>query len=298
MTVGFDCRNCGLGDVIVSLWIAQGAREAGHDVRYLPGQHDRLVQAFGFQTADVPPAISFGGESANYKKELELGGQGHHRTRLWQHGLPFHVDPQRPFAGNWDECDVWAHELKFSRTGDSKPFVLLFPGCAYNTRTWPEQKWTRLAWALESHGVGTVALNATTQSLESMPFFAYGYAVEAIISLMRVADLVIGNDSGPAHLAGTLGIPTLAIMGPTDPETVFGYVSEVQTLRASTDELPCVGCHFKADRGFQAACDQGCEALQIFPVQQVLQTTLKNLEMASGFQTLQAATQDQQRYAE
>lgn len=277
MTVGFDCRACGLGDVIVSLWIAEGARDAGHEVLYLPGQHDRVVQAFGFETAEVEPHVSFGGESPAYRKELELGGIGPHRGYLWQLELPFSVEPRRPQADRWEECDEWAQELKLARTGGSKPFVLLFPACAYNTRTWPVQKWTRLAWALESQGIGTASLNSSQDGLESTPFYAYGYPVEAIISLMRVADLVIANDSGPAHLAGTLGVKTLAVMGPTHPDMVFGYCPDVECLSVTAEELPCIGCHFKGDRGFKAACDQGCEALHILPVSRVLQHVLSGL---------------------
>jgi len=284
LTVGFDCRTCGLGDVILSLWIAQGAREAGHEVIYLPGQHDWVVRAFGFETGEIEATTSFGGESPSYRRELELGGRGPHRGYLWQLELPFSVEPQRPVAMHWEECDEWARELKSARTGGTKPFVLLFPACAYNTRTWPVQKWTRLGWDLEAHGVGTAALNSTPDSLESMPFYAYGYAVEAIMSLMRVADLVVGNDSGPAHLAGTLGVPTIAVMGPTHPEMVFGYCPDIEVLRVTEDLLPCIGCHFKADRGFKSACDQGCEALHILPVSAVLQHTLKRLELANGLQ--------------
>jgi hypothetical protein len=282
LTLGFDARSCGLGDILVSFWIAQGLKEQGHEVLYLPGQHDRVVQAFGFETGEVEPVTSFGGDSATYRHELELGGIGPHRAHLWQVELPIKVEPKRPSAGYWDVCDEWALEMKAARTGGKKPFVLLFPACAYNTRTWPLQKWTRLAWFLEEAGVGTVALNASTDGLESMPFYAYGYQIEAIISLMRVADLVIANDSGPAHLAGTLGVPTMAMMGPTIPDMVFGYCPNVEPVRISEAELPCIGCHFKAHRGFRSACDQGCEALQILPVSAVFERVLHKLGISTG----------------
>ncbi len=284
MTFGFDCRSCGLGDVIVSLWIAQGAREVGHEVLYLPGQHDWVVRAFGFETGEIKADCSFGGDSPAYKHELKMGGQGPHRGHLWQLELPTSIEPKRPQVDRWEECDEWAAEVKAARTEGTKPFVLLFPACAYNTRTWPQQKWTRLAWELESQGIGTAALNSTEEGLTSMPFYAYGYSIEAIISLMRVADLVIGNDSGPAHLAGTLGVPTIAIMGPTNPQMVFGYCPDVDCFHVSPEELPCVGCHFKADRGFKAACDQGCEALQILPVHTVLEKVQMKLQSATTMQ--------------
>jgi len=278
LTVEFDCRACGLGDTLVSLWIAEGVRKAGHEIVYLPGIHDRLVEAFGgtLGDRDGSPRVEFGGKSPSYKKELQDANAVPHRAYLWQLDLPFSVEPARPTAGSWEECDEWARELKQSRTGGTKPFVVLFPACAYNTRTWPVQKWTRLGWALEENGVGTVGFNGTIDSIGELPFYAFGYGIEALISIIRLADLVIANDSGPAHLAGTLGVKTLAVMGPTNPDTVFGYCPDVVPVRVDETVLPCVGCHFQPDRGFRSACDQGCEALHLLSVQHVLDLILEH----------------------
>ena len=42
-------------------------------------------------------------------------------------------------------------------------------------------------------------------------------AVGLALPVVRTARLFIGNDAGPAHVAGASGIPTLALFGPTDP---------------------------------------------------------------------------------
>lgn len=47
------------------------------------------------------------------------------------------------------------------------------------------------------------------------------------------ADLFIGNDSGIAHLAAAVGIPTLVLFGPTDPETWAPRASNVKVLRSN-----------------------------------------------------------------
>jgi len=41
--------------------------------------------------------------------------------------------------------------------------------------------------------------------------------LDALAAELGAAALVVGNDSGPAHLAAQLGVPTLALFGPTDP---------------------------------------------------------------------------------
>jgi heptosyltransferase I len=43
-------------------------------------------------------------------------------------------------------------------------------------------------------------------------------SLQAVISLVAEAGVVVANDSGPMHLAAALGRPTLAVFGPTDPE--------------------------------------------------------------------------------
>ncbi len=38
-----------------------------------------------------------------------------------------------------------------------------------------------------------------------------------LLAEVAAAGQFVGNDSGPAHLAGILGVPTLSLFGPTDP---------------------------------------------------------------------------------
>ena len=41
--------------------------------------------------------------------------------------------------------------------------------------------------------------------------------VTGLIELVRRSALVVGGDSGPVHLAAALGVPVVALFGPTDP---------------------------------------------------------------------------------
>jgi heptosyltransferase-1 len=41
--------------------------------------------------------------------------------------------------------------------------------------------------------------------------------MSGLIALVRRAALVVGGDSGPVHLAAALGVPVVALFGPTDP---------------------------------------------------------------------------------
>ena len=39
-----------------------------------------------------------------------------------------------------------------------------------------------------------------------------------LVALMERAELVIGNDTGPMHIAAALGRPMVSLFGPTDPD--------------------------------------------------------------------------------
>jgi len=103
-------------------------------------------------------------------------------------------------------------------------------------------------------------LHAADTRFGNVPVFMSETPVARVAALMRRAALVVGNDSFPAHLAGTVGVPTLALLGPTKP-TVFAHMDTVECLTSAMD---CTGCHFQAP--FRAACDQGCMSLyQLLP---------------------------------
>jgi heptosyltransferase II len=61
-----------------------------------------------------------------------------------------------------------------------------------------------------------------------------------LIAMISLCDLFITNDSGPMHLAAALGIPTLAIFGPTD-EIATGPLSPAAVvLKKRVECSPCL----------------------------------------------------------
>ena len=57
-------------------------------------------------------------------------------------------------------------------------------------------------------------------------------------SLMAECDLVISNDTGPMHVAATVGTPVVALFGSTDPRAT----SPLGKVRIIRKELPCSPC--------------------------------------------------------
>jgi ADP-heptose:LPS heptosyltransferase len=130
------------------------------------------------------------------------------------------------------------------------------------TREWPASYWVDVAWKLKEAGVPAVVLLANEDKrFTNTPSFWWGMPVGRVAAVMRRAAVVVGNDSFPAHLAGAVGVPTLALLGPTRP-TVFAHSTSVQCL--ASEAISCTGCHFAAP--FRAACDQGCLSLfRLYP---------------------------------
>ena len=63
-----------------------------------------------------------------------------------------------------------------------------------------------------------------------------------LAGLLQRCSLVVGNDSGPMHLAAVVGTPTVSIFGPVDP-SVYGPFSQRSVHRVVTQGLVCQPCY-------------------------------------------------------
>ncbi|MGH7905741.1 MAG: lipopolysaccharide heptosyltransferase II [Candidatus Binataceae bacterium] len=71
-------------------------------------------------------------------------------------------------------------------------------------------------------------------------------SVGELIALLSLCDGFAGNDSGAAHLAGALGIPTVAIFGSTDPFRTGPLGPRVRIIYRALECSPCLArtCRF------------------------------------------------------
>lgn len=75
-----------------------------------------------------------------------------------------------------------------------------------------------------------------------------------LAELVRSASLYIGHDTGPTHLAAQLGVPTLALFGPTDA-SIWRPVGPLARIIAPPREhlLPADMSWLEVDQVVQAA---------------------------------------------
>jgi heptosyltransferase I len=133
------------------------------------------------------------------------------------------------------QCDDW-----LTRDGISD-FVLLNPGAGWGAKRWPAERFglvaTQLAAdrikSLVNFGPGEEELAQAVAVASAGAAEAVGCTLTELLSLTRRARLLIGGDTGPMHLAAALGVPVVAIFGPTDPARNGPFGTPSIVLRSS-----------------------------------------------------------------
>ena len=118
--------------------------------------------------------------------------------------------------------------------------VVIHVGAGGEAKRWPMDRWRELTEAISVAGPHVVALAGEAErerlgQKDTTVFERFGgryvFELEALADQLRQASLFIGCDTGPTHLAAQLGVPTLALFGPTDPG-LWGPVGPVVRVLA------------------------------------------------------------------
>jgi heptosyltransferase-2 len=130
--------------------------------------------------------------------------------------------------------------------------VALCPG-SINSRAkrWPAERYAALADRLiEEAGsrillVGSAAEGEVSVEvaghMRNEPILLTGQTdLAQLVAVLSLVDLLITNDTGPAHIASALGRPTLVIFGPTNPLTTRPFSPYGEIVREPPDCAPCM----------------------------------------------------------
>ncbi len=129
-----------------------------------------------------------------------------------------------------------------------RPFVLLHPGAGRPEKAWGEARFARLAEGLRrERGLSAVVSwgPGEERRVERLRALLPGAAVPPLLDfaglarLLLASALLVAGDTGPLHLADALGVATLALFGPTDPERNGPYRNRrgvVASMNAVPDE--------------------------------------------------------------
>jgi heptosyltransferase-1 len=131
-------------------------------------------------------------------------------------------------------CERWLHER------DINKFVLLNPGAGWPSKQWPPERYGHLAKSLAqlgfksliNAGPGEQDLAQTVKAISENAAEIVECSIPQLIAFTRRASLFVGGDTGPIHLAAALGIPVVAIFGPTNPARNGPYGTRSIVLRS------------------------------------------------------------------
>jgi heptosyltransferase II len=129
--------------------------------------------------------------------------------------------------------------------------IVLCPG-SINSRAkrWPAERYAELADRLAETGVNVALIgspgelevsNQVCEHARSRPIVLTGQTtVGEAMAIISIADVLITNDTGPAHIGAALRTPTLVIFGPTNPLTTYPLSDAAEIIRRAPDCAPCM----------------------------------------------------------
>jgi heptosyltransferase-1 len=179
------------------------------------GHHD--AEVVGFSSPREEGALRF------YNRTV--GRRGRHIVEqnavLLSRGVGVPLEPAQVGIPRTEWAEEWAAQEVIRR-----PMAVLAPAAGWRGKQWPAEHFAELAVSLRDRGYDVV-VNAPREgdALANEVAQSSGGAarvvvcnVAGLIALMRRADLCVGGDSGPMHLAASLAVPVVALFGPTNPE--------------------------------------------------------------------------------
>jgi heptosyltransferase-2 len=149
-------------------------------------------------------------------------------------------------------CIIPPYDWKERLTGYSLNgrYVVFAAGAAYGpAKVWPHERFTALAKRLKyEKGLRTVTVGSAkeekyleniTAPVDDALNLAGKSGIGDLMSILRGADLVVGNDSGPVHVSAAMGVPTVSIFGSTSPVWTSPQGPRSRIVTSGADCSPC-----------------------------------------------------------
>lgn len=196
-----------------------------------------------------------------YQKRVVVpwGGQAVSRVRdLFAKGLGYTVPNTAADYG-----------IDLSRLPDlqsQNPYYVFLHGTTWATKHWPEAYWIALAKSIVDAGFGVQLLwgndvefarvNKIKHAVPEVFVARNKYTLSEVSAVLAGALGIVTVDTGLGHLAAALGVPTVALYGPTDPKQ-SGTIGLNQThLAANFKCAPCFNrtCTYTGEKQVEPAC--------------------------------------------
>lgn len=211
-----------------------------HEGEHAVRQNLRLVQAAALLAKDI---------NTSHQK---IGKLSSAQIALLSDVAPVQGQPPMEFSPT-DEEWAWVRErLGRGDVQENARIVVIHPGTGAPVKLWEVRSWARVADELiRANGIQVVLTGSESEREQvegihaqiQQPALALIGETDLgrLAALLARADLVLGVDNGPLHLATAQGTPTVRLYGPTDPR-VFGPWGDPKLHTVVQATQPCTGC--------------------------------------------------------
>ncbi|HZL97233.1 MAG TPA: lipopolysaccharide heptosyltransferase II [Terriglobales bacterium] len=178
-------------------------------------------------------------------------------------GIPRPVPASLKLAVTEEEKKAMATRLASHGIERGAPIVAINPGATYGSaKRWYPDRFAAVADALsEEWGAAVVVVGSPaeaplageieTAARRGVVNLAGKTTVREMMALLSLSSFLVTNDSGPMHIGAALGVPLVAIFGPTDWRRTSPWTSLAKIVRVEIDCSPCR----------RRTCDRGHECM-------------------------------------
>jgi heptosyltransferase-2 len=180
----------------------------------------------------------------NIAAELEILLCG--ETGVWEN------TPRFELAVSDERKDAARRILSGAGCDLSKKTIALCPGSTNSrAKRWLPESYAALADKFAQELDANVLLTGAPEELEISrqvfelarfkPIMLTGKtSLSEAAAVLSVCDLLVSNDTGPAHISAALGRPTVVIFGPTNPKTTRPFPANAGIIRKEVECSPCM----------------------------------------------------------
>lgn len=183
----------------------------------------------------------------------------------------FPSGPLEPRLVADDEAKRAGRELLLSSGWDGAiPIVAIAPGAAYGgAKRWPESSFADLTSSLAREGVRVVIIGSASDVVPQRfpgadPISLVGRTdLRTLAGVLIECRALVSNDSGAMHFAAALGVPVVAMFGPTDERVTRPIARQGGSAVVLTHDVWCRPCLHR-ECPLTHACLRGISAQTVF----------------------------------
>ena len=164
------------------------------------------------------------------------------------------LQPRFPISPAATETAAAAWNEFASTVGDGARIVV-HVGAGTSAKRWPAEHWRRLVDRLSTERHATVALVGTSKDTQTarailgaspsphVVDWTGRFDLGELAAVLQQADVLIGADSGPAHLAAAVEAPVVALFSGTN--SIEQWQPSGRHVRTLRSDVSCSPCHRK-----------------------------------------------------